>query len=137
MWLIEKKALEKLQKFYDSDIKLSDEQLTAFSEIESSDSRIRTVDDDVAHINVTGVLTNKPDFLAWLFGGGNTTYTEINSALAAAENSKKISSVQMNIDSPGASAALMAMPRSATCSKILLSITRISPKAWASGPKGR
>jgi ClpP class serine protease len=103
MWLIEKKALEKLQKFYDSDIKLSDEQLTAFGEIESSDSRIMTVDGEVANINVTGVLTNKPDFIAWLFGGGNTTYSEINSALAAAEKSKKISSVQMNIDSPGGS----------------------------------
>ncbi len=55
----------------------------------------------VAEIRVEGVLTKKPDFFAWLFGGGNTTYESIVSGLAIAKNDSLIKEVVLAVDSPG------------------------------------
>ena len=56
-----------------------------------------------AHINVEGTLTQRPDFFASLFGDANTTYAEIQSALAAAAADPAVKDVVLNIDSPGGS----------------------------------
>ena len=61
--------------------------------------------DNVAEINVVGVLTNRPDFLAFLIGGGNTTYTELAGALRSADADPSVERIVMNIDSPGGSVA--------------------------------
>jgi ClpP class serine protease len=105
MWLLEKNALEKFRQFVGYDIKPTQEQLAKFSEIEASTSRILNINDDKAIINVNGILTHKPDFFAMLFGGGNTTYTEITQALAVAERDKNIKSAEMRVDSPGGTVA--------------------------------
>lgn len=47
------------------------------------------------------MLTKKPDFLAFLFGGGNTTYQDIQQQLAAAASDPAVKRVQLDIDSPG------------------------------------
>lgn len=54
-----------------------------------------------AEILVEGVLTEKPDCFALLFGGGNTTYESIRAALAAAEADPAVKAAQMTVRSPG------------------------------------
>jgi ClpP class serine protease len=58
---------------------------------------------DTAEILVEGVLTEKPDCFALLFGGGNTTYEGIRKSLAIAESDPSIKKVVMNVASPGGS----------------------------------
>lgn len=54
-----------------------------------------------AEIRVEGVLTKNRDIFAWLFYGANTSYREIQSALAAAESDRDVKDVVLYIDSPG------------------------------------
>lgn len=54
-----------------------------------------------AQIDVDGVLTEKPDCFALLFGGGNTTYASIREALAAADADPNVESIVLNVSSPG------------------------------------
>ena len=55
----------------------------------------------VAQINITGVLTKEPSWILRYFGGGNTAYGEIISAINEAERDPEIEEVIFNIDSPG------------------------------------
>ncbi len=66
-----------------------------------STSRIMVVAGETAQISVKGVLTKTPDWMAAFFGGGNTTYTEIISAIAEAEANPSVSEIVLAIDSPG------------------------------------
>ncbi len=52
-------------------------------------------------INISGVMTKEPSFLAMLFGGGNTTYAEIKDAIAMAEADSGVDEIVLLIDSPG------------------------------------
>lgn len=56
---------------------------------------------NVAQINIEGVLTEKPDCIAMIFGDGNTTYASIREALATADADPAVSSIVLNVDSPG------------------------------------
>jgi len=56
---------------------------------------------DVAQIEVAGVLTVRPDFVAWLFGYDNTLYGDIQAAVAIAEANPSIKRLQFNVNSPG------------------------------------
>ena len=60
-----------------------------------------TVAGDNAEISVKGVITKSPSFMAMIFGGGNTTYPEIISAIAAAEQDDSVSNITFTVDSPG------------------------------------
>jgi len=74
----------------------------SFSDISGSDTpRLLTIAGDTAEIAITGILTAKPDFFAFLFGGGNTTYADILTALAFAEQSDSVNSIVLKVDSPG------------------------------------
>jgi ClpP class serine protease len=70
-----------------------------FSAVDTS--RVMSVAGDTAEITVRGVLTNTPDMFAYFFGGGNTTYPEINSALAEAEANPDVTQTVMRFISPG------------------------------------
>lgn len=59
----------------------------------------------VAAIDIKGVLTDAPDLFARWFGGGNTTYAGIKTALAAAEADPEIKSIDFDVDSPGGQAS--------------------------------
>lgn len=59
---------------------------------------------EVARINVIGVLTESPDWLAMLFGGGNTTYGDISAAVLSAESDPEVKSVEFFYRSPGGEA---------------------------------
>ncbi len=58
---------------------------------------------EVAQINIEGVLTEKPDCFALMFGDGNTTYASIREALASADADPNVKSIVLNVDSPGGS----------------------------------
>lgn len=98
------------------------EQQLQYEAAIDSDNRILTVAGDVAQINIEGVLTNKPDWIARFFGGGNTTYAEIQQALATAAADRSIRSAVLNINSGGGSviglfdtlAAIEAFPKPVT-----------------------
>ena len=101
MWLLEQETLNKMAMLP----KPSAEQMAEFSaaHITQSGQKIRalTIDDGVAKVSVVGVLTQQPDFWAWMMGGGNTTYTDLVSAIAEAESNDSVNSVDFVFDSPG------------------------------------
>lgn len=66
-----------------------------------TNSRLLTVAGNNAEVSVKGVLTKAPSFLAMIFGGGNTTYGEIISALAEAEADDTVDNITLAVDSPG------------------------------------
>lgn len=66
--------------------------------------RNMTIAGTTCEIRVEGVLTKRPDFFALWFGGGNTTYQDIRSALFIAESNPTIRDVVLSIDSPGGQA---------------------------------
>ena len=59
------------------------------------------VADGTATIEIHGVLTKKPNFMAFLFGGGNATYADIQSSIAKVEADPTVTAVRFDIDSPG------------------------------------
>lgn len=66
-----------------------------------AESRALKVAGTTAQIDITGALTKAPDFWAMLFGSGNTTYGDIQAALAAAASDASVKDVVLMIDSPG------------------------------------
>jgi ClpP class serine protease len=58
-----------------------------------------------AEIAVRGILTEQPDVLAAIFGGGNVTYPSIRQALAEAEADASVRDIVFVVDSPGGSVA--------------------------------
>lgn len=83
------------------------EQLAALEEQAADTSNIMTLAGDTARIGVEGVLTEKPNWLAAFFGGGNTTYESIRSALAEAEADPNVKQVELLINSGGGQVAGM------------------------------
>jgi ClpP class serine protease len=67
--------------------------------------RNMTVAGHIAEIRVDGLLTPKPDLFAWLFGGGNTTYAQIQSALGIAAADPSIREISLVVSSPGGTVA--------------------------------
>lgn len=66
-------------------------------------SRVLSIAGGNAEIHVKGVLTNAPDWMAAFFGGGNTTYPEIISAIAEADANPEVEEIIMRFDSGGGS----------------------------------
>lgn len=111
MWLLEASVRQAMQQAQEAGFVPSAEQQTQFEarfssgEVSASDHRLLTIAGDNAEIAIKGVLTDTPSFMAMLFGGGNTTYPEIISAIAAAEHDDNISNITFAIDSPGGTVA--------------------------------
>ena len=66
--------------------------------------RIMSVAGDTAAIQITGVLTDRPDFFARFFGRGNTTYSEIIKSVALADMDPAVKTIQLTVNSPGGQA---------------------------------
>jgi len=60
---------------------------------------------DVAQIQVEGLLTERPDFIAWLMGYANTTYQSIQQALAMADADPSVKRIELRVNSPGGTVA--------------------------------
>jgi len=67
--------------------------------------RILTIAGNNAEIAIEGAITARPSLMAFIFGGGNTTYADINAALAVAEQDPEVDNITLAIDSPGGTIA--------------------------------
>jgi ClpP class serine protease len=105
MWLIEREAWKALEAARKAGFLPSSEQAADFSARISAASngapRNLKLAGNVAQIDIVGVLTKAPDWLAYYFGGGNTTYGDIQAALALAEADPNVKQIALNVDSPG------------------------------------
>ena len=103
MWLLEANTLNTILQAEKSGFNPSAEQLTAFrgEASEEGGSRIMSIAGETADISIKGVLTAEPNFMAMIFGGGNTTYSDIISAIASAEQNETIKNIVLSVDSPG------------------------------------
>lgn len=104
-WLLAPEKITELQAAYAAGF--DREAVSAFiereraAEIDAERPRNMTVAGDNAQINVVGVLTPDFDLFAYLFGGGNTTYAQIQSAFAAAATDPNVRRVTLFVNSPG------------------------------------
>lgn len=106
LWLLETGAFNAMETAVKAGVIPSAQQEADFtasrSEISTrADSRILTTAGNTAEIAIKGVLTQRPSFLAMLFGGGNTTYGEVIAALAQAEADPTVERIDLMIESPG------------------------------------
>ena len=103
MWLLEPNMRAIIAQVEKNGFNPTAKQIEAFSSLESDspDSRIMSIAGDTADIHIRGVLTDTPSFMALIFGGGNTTYPDIISAIASAEQNDDISNIILSVDSPG------------------------------------
>lgn len=108
--MIQPATLAQMNEFgAESLIDLESKTDAAFSgrDLDSLDSGFYSVEGGVATINIEGALTPKPSFSAMFFGGGNTTYQEIQSAILQAEGDENVKEIIMNVNSVGGSVAGM------------------------------
>lgn len=104
-WLLATEAKRVMEAAYSQAANVTAEQQAQFEAANGfkagDSSRVLTVAGKTAEITISGIMTKAPSFMAMLFGGGNTTYSEINAALHAAENDPNIERIEMSVDSPG------------------------------------
>lgn len=100
MWLLHPQTFEQLQQLRDT---ATGDRIEAASRQARArgGSEILSVVGDTAMIDVTGILTVNPSWLAELFGGGNTTYSSIEEALAQANADPAVRRVVFAVNSPG------------------------------------
>lgn len=108
MWFLNQEILEILSQY--ADYQISDDRLAKLEARYTLDggdrsNRLLSINGKVANIDIKGVLTKTPNFIAMLFGGGNTTYGEIENALITAANSSDVEEIQLTIDSGGGTVA--------------------------------
>jgi len=100
--LLEKSTRDRIEKARAEGVRPTPEQQTEFLGARTGD-RVPglAMAGDRAEIQVRGVLTQEPDFLSWFLGLENTTYPDINAALAAAQADPDVKAITLAIDSPG------------------------------------
>lgn len=106
MWLLDNNVRQALEAAIAAGAGPNEEQqaqldATNISAVGEGVPRIFKSAGNTAEIAVTGVLTNKPNFMAVLFGGGNTTYADIISAIGIAEQDPAVEKIVLAMDSPG------------------------------------
>lgn len=73
------------------------------SDYDEAAPRLLTIAGESASIAITGSMTPAPSLMAYMFGGGNTTYAEIEAAIAIAQADPQVKTIEYVIDSPGGS----------------------------------
>ena len=108
-WLLEHGTAQAMQQALDAGFAPDAAQQAMFTARAGAldGSRIMSVAGDRAAIKVQGVLTDSPDIFAMIFGGGNTTYAEFISAIAAAEADPSIKEIVYDFNSPGGQASAL------------------------------
>lgn len=101
-WFLHEKYLQELINAKSLD-NISCEERQAHT-VSVSKRKITSIKKNDAWISVNGVLTDSPDLIAELFGGGNTTYEQVSAALVQANNNPQIDNIYLDIDSPGGEA---------------------------------
>ena len=98
MWLLEADALSRIET---ADYPTAEQEERHALDF---DSDVMSIAGTTAQVNIEGVLTDRPSFMAMFFGGGNTTYNSIRAAIAAADTNPAITDITLAIDSPGGQA---------------------------------
>jgi len=109
MWLLKEDVARAMREAKLAGIQPTEEERSKFADAmrdtyagkTAEQPRNLNIAGNVAQIDIDGVLTEKPDCLALLFGGGNTTYGSIRKALAQADADPNVQSIVLNISSPG------------------------------------
>lgn len=105
MWLLETSIKRAIETAESQGFTPTAEQVREFNASLSAGptdtSRVMAVAGGKAQIDVRGVLTKTPSIMARIFGGGNTTYTELEAAFASADADDTIDEIIMAVDSPG------------------------------------
>jgi ClpP class serine protease len=109
MWLLKEDVARAMRDAKLAGIQPTEEERAKFADAmretyagkSAEQSRNLKIAGNVAQIDIDGVLTEKPDCLALLFGGGNTTYSSIRKALAQADADPNVQTIVLNISSPG------------------------------------
>lgn len=108
MWFLEEESFHKMQAMAKDGLHLNQERCDAYMEkvmAYNNDNSLprgsSITPKGIGEINISGVLTKKPDFLSMLFGGGNTTYDDIQKSIALFEQDDNVSEIILNIDSVG------------------------------------
>lgn len=94
MWFLDKDIVDKIESALRSNFQLDSgviENITAASKLNGKLQRAGKE----ANIVIDGVLTDKPDWIAAYFGGGNTTYSDIRQALSEANSDETIDSINL------------------------------------------
>jgi len=105
MWFLNTEIDERLQNATAATVEQEETHAAHFGEVDGGAPRIMSVAGNVASIDVRGVITDRPSFMAMLMGGGNTTYKDIRTSLAMANSDPSIKSIDLAIDSPGGQAS--------------------------------
>lgn len=105
-WLLDQATLDAMHRAIERGVMPTAEQQ---AELEAAamqpESRIMRVSGPIAQISVEGVLTERPNFFARYYGPGNTTYGEIDQALAQAQADSDIKEAYLDIRSGGGQAS--------------------------------
>lgn len=104
-WLLEESARQAMQAAYTAGQLPTAAQQIEYEARDRSTDGVLAVAGSTAEIRVFGMLTPRPNFMAMLFGGGNTTYGQITAALADADADPDVKEITMAIDSPGGTIA--------------------------------
>lgn len=104
-WLISPESFAPIAAAIKNCVSPTAEQMAQFNALyddaEYPGARIMTKAGNTAQINITGVLSKEPSWMLRFFGGGNTAYSEIMSAIAEAERDPNIEEIIFTINSPG------------------------------------
>lgn len=104
LWLIEESIGQRLARAVSKSSAPTTEQMHALEQhasLREGLPRNMRVAGTSAEVRIDGVLTKKPDWYAFAYGGGNTTYESIVTALAIAAADASVKDVVLWIDSPG------------------------------------
>jgi ClpP class serine protease len=106
MWLIQEDVSLEMERLGAIGVNPTQAQIEQFmavanEPVEAAAARIRRGTGATAEVNVDGLLTERPSFLAMLLGMGGTSYQAIRAALADADNDPNVSGITLNVRSPG------------------------------------
>lgn len=106
MWLVADRVAREMRAKIQMGLTVGTDAQAAFGQLavdaaNNGKPRNYNVAGDVAEIKVEGLLTERPDFFAWLMGYGNTTYADIQQSIAMAEMDPGVKRIQYRVNSPG------------------------------------
>jgi len=100
MWLLTKQVAEQISKARESGRVFTQAEIDSIEAAEKNNSP--RLQNKVNIVPIEGVLSRKRDFFAAFFGGGNTLYSDITSAIEQGEANPRVKEHYLNVgSSPG------------------------------------
>lgn len=103
-WLLQESVLNAMETAPTISAAQIEQAMAAIGGPSGSADRVMVVSGDSATINIAGVMTSRPSFMAYYFGGGNVLFGDIVAAVNAAEMDQAIKSVDFAFNSGGGEA---------------------------------